>query len=338
MAESILATGVYEQSYADGVRELSKSHDPSRLLTAAASMLINGAEQWELDRVRDASNRAISSISVSELQSGQDESIRDARILSAMDTENYFELEKGGLLIKHVGSYVVTHFPLRGKRPPGTAAKPINNVEQDYNAEESNFLSVIGETFYEDESGASTTNMIFNKFPFTRLHGLAVADIKAGLPQRLTKKAHEDTIRLLTGARQGFSIGFNGRGAYSSINHMHMQIMYDDPDEIVMPALAMAEYPIERHKFGHGPDGFEFIEEQYKQKTPITALYTPTGLLVFKRLFQGTETKLKRSSGYAIREITGVEPITDKRDYDEVTEGHQVEEALIGTTILREAA
>lgn len=327
MSESILVSGQYLDAYESGIDRLSVSEHPSELLAAVASRLINGAEQSELDQLRYASKLAVEAAGYkSDLT---DATIRDAGILQQMEEKNIFEKEVGGLQIIDLGSFVVTHFALRGLRPPGTATEIIKNTEEPYDPTKFNYTKIISETILEYNDGKSIVNVVPNKFPFAKWHGLWVPRIDQKLPQRLRQREHEEVLEQISGAPEGYLIGFNGRGAYSSVNHTHFHVMKDDTR---VPAIDMQEdYPAERVVFDHGPESMQLVEELYARNIPISVLYTPSNVIIFPREFQGKDGKPEWSSGFGVHEMSGVVPITNESHFNSVTD-HDVAQALAGAS------
>lgn len=326
MSESILKTGEYLAGYEAGITRLGQSRDPSELLTAVTSRLINGASQSELGKLRDSAVSLTDGLPDFTTRPDLVPTVqeRDALVLKQMVERNMFDEINGGMRIRHVGSFVIAHFPPRSMRPSGTATEKITRTFEPFDEAKFNYLQVASETFQRADAGDYTANLIFNKFPFTRMHGLWVPRIEEKQPQLLTQPEHEAVLAQISGAPSGYLMGFNGRGAYSSVNHAHFHVMKDDTK---VPALVMEEYPAERQVFDHGPDSWQFVSDLNRHNIPSSVLYSPNNVLVFPRQFQGEDNKPDWTSGFAIREMSGVIPVTDRHQFESM-DGHEISEAL----------
>ena len=87
-----------------------------------------------------------------------------------------------------------------------------------------------------DESGKSEDvnhRILVNVSPLMYGHGLLVPWSKQCLPQQLTADAIGLAVRLLrrcSDTKCDFCVGFNSLGAFSSVNHLHLHILY--PSEL----------------------------------------------------------------------------------------------------------
>lgn len=68
---------------------------------------------------------------------------------------------------------------------------------------------------------------LVNNSPLTKFHSLLCPDITANQPQILTLAAVVFSVRLLQSfADNKYKIGYNSPGAYASVNHLHMHLIY----------------------------------------------------------------------------------------------------------------
>lgn len=78
-----------------------------------------------------------------------------------------------------------------------------------------------------DDDSISDVCCLVNNSPLTKFHSLLCPDITANQPQILTLAAVKFSVRLLkTFADNRYKIGYNSPGAYASVNHLHMHLIY----------------------------------------------------------------------------------------------------------------
>lgn len=147
---------------------------------------------------------------------------------------------------------VAEHEPtLFAKKRPATIPSNVR-LDQPFNPEKFNFNKAKEEEvllrvqFDPHEDGIH--NIFVNVSPLMYGHGLLIPWARCCFPQRLTPEAVGLAISLL---RQSvgceFCVGFNSLGAFSSVNHLHLHILYPnelDHEARGAPLLGRLGFPI----------------------------------------------------------------------------------------------
>lgn len=103
------------------------------------------------------------------------------------------------------------------------------NMEEPFNANKFNFTKVGPEEVLVRVQPDDETShpILVNVSPLMYGHGLLIPWVQQGLPQQLTSDAVGLALQLLRASQNGtFCIGFNSLGAFSSVNHLHLHILY----------------------------------------------------------------------------------------------------------------
>lgn len=70
-------------------------------------------------------------------------------------------------------------------------------------------------------------SFLINNSPLTPQHSLICPNLAENRPQVLTKEAIRCACNILLGfADKNYHIGFNSPGAFASVNHLHMHLLY----------------------------------------------------------------------------------------------------------------
>lgn len=78
-----------------------------------------------------------------------------------------------------------------------------------------------------DDDSVRDVSCLVNNSPLTKFHSLLCPNITANQPQILTLAAVAFSVRLLQSfADNRYRIGYNSPGAYASVNHLHMHLIY----------------------------------------------------------------------------------------------------------------
>ena len=109
---------------------------------------------------------------------------------------------------------------------------------------------------------------------------------------------------------KGVAAGYNSRGAFSSVNHLHFQLFIREKE---LPVTAKkwqhnggAEvYPAACHVFSSTKESGEFIEHLHKTNTAYNLLYFPGSMYCFPRKMQGSYTHAEWTAGFSWYELAG---------------------------------
>lgn len=227
---------------------------------------------------------------------------------------------------RHEAGWRVQFNHLRSFRPKRIAQRVrTDSVFVPFDAAAFNFNKpfMARECFWRGELLGRDVDLFYNKYPFADLHGLLVPDRAAGLPQALRQTDHAYVYALceaLAGRFAGVGFGYNGYGAYASVNHLHFQ-MFVDAQGLPVGAAHWAhnggdrEYPARCRAFRSAAAAWDYIERLHAAARPYNILYLPGQVYVFPRQPQGAVPPPSWSSGFTWYELAGGFVVFNHDDY-----------------------
>jgi hypothetical protein len=183
------------------------------------------------------------------------------------------------------------------------------------------------ECFWRGELAGIKLDLYYNKYPFAPLHGLLVPERAACYPQLLTAEMHDyiwGLAQSLQSALPGVGFGYNGFGAYASVNHLHFQ-MYVDPNPMPVQDARWVHnsgrtpYPAACVAFAAADAAWDYLTELHEQAQPYNALYLPGQCYIFPRRKQGSVPLPAWSSGFTWYELAGGMLAFNRDDYASLT-------------------
>lgn len=226
--------------------------------------------------------------------------------------------------------------PLRALRPARASGQRIDTVvPPPFNPAGFQFNKPFlrPEILWQGTLRSHPMRLLYNKFPFARLHGLLAPDPEAGLPQMLTQEWHHAVWHLahdLESGLPGLAIAYNSYGAQASVNHLHFQtFVRADPLPLFAPAWqhngGKEPYPTPCRVFDSAIDAWLFIESLHQADTAYNLIYTPGRLFCLPRRFHGS---------HAWYEMAGGITAFTRDDFDSLDESAQVTELARHAVVL----
>ncbi len=204
---------------------------------------------------------------------------------------------------------------VRGFRPARISKEKIETIYSDYSAAAFNFNKpfLAKEMLWQGDFYDQSISLFYNKYPFTHYHTLLVPEREQNHPQYIQEKHHHLIWQLLesSGNRvEGIGAGYNSRGAFSSVNHLHFQLF---ARETSLPAMNRKwkhnggdwDYPSACMAFSDPVQSLEYIDELQQSNTAFNLLYFPGGVYCFPRKMQGSYTHADWTSGFSWYELAG---------------------------------
>ncbi len=240
---------------------------------------------------------------------------------------------------RHAGPWELQFNPARALRPARMSNAVVERLQAPFDEGGFHFNRPFlqAERIWEGELGDHTLRLFYNKFPFAPLHTLLVPEPEARRPQYLDRATHELAWRLLEeiGARlPGSGLGYNSRGAYASVNHLHLQF-YSGKEEgypIEDPRWrhngGAEHWPLPVERFGSVKEAWQRIETLHAANCAYNLLYRPGRLYLTPRTLQGSYRHSDWTGGFAWAEVAGCITLSCEADF----------EALGETEIARELA
>lgn len=179
------------------------------------------------------------------------------------------------------------------------------------------------EILWEGRLGSHDARLLYNKFPFTPLHGLLVPDPGRELPQRLEQEYHYHAWHLmeaLGSTLPGALLAYNSYGAQASVNHLHFQLALP---EAPLPLAAARwrhngggeDYPAVCRAYADATEAWIHLDALHAAGQPYNLVYTPGRLYCLPRRPQGSHTPAPWAGGHAWYEMAGGVVAFSRDDY-----------------------
>lgn len=238
---------------------------------------------------------------------------------------------------REAGAFQVQYNHLRAFRPPRMSNAVVTELLEPFDERGFHFNKPFlkSEMLWHGRIGGRDCAILYNKFPFADLHGLLVVDGKAGNPQYLDEAAHLHLWELcdkLGSHLPGVGFGYNGRGAYSSVNHQHFQMYVQDEGRYPIESPhwqhngGEAPYPLATQVATSAADAWQQIDGLHQKNCTYNLLYRPGLVYITPRRFQGSYTHSNWTGGFAWAEVAGSITTFNAADYHALTETMVAEE------------
>lgn len=305
----------YREAFAAGLREMLEGYDELGVFILVLANAMIDDQIWT--QLAAPLRRKFEHLASEQRASWQGVSLDDAR-----DDQQVFRQlleigfdQIGPIRLRNAGLWELQYNPLRSLRPARMMAQPVSGISAPFNPDQFHFARPFlrKETFLRGELAGRQVSLLYNKFPFVRMMGLLVPEIREGRPQYLQQADHHYIWRLLDtlgGALPEIGVGFNSYGAYASVNHLHFHLfMRARPLPIVAADWTHnggdTDYPAQCHRFDDEADAWRFIQELHGRRVPYNLVGLPGRLYCLPRLPQGMRELPAWSGGYAWYEMAG---------------------------------
>jgi hypothetical protein len=267
-----------------------------------------------------------------ELAAGITESLRRGQKLTEPDDDvmvflqlNMIGFDHLGLMeSRRAGPWQVMFNPIRALRPPRVSGQQFEGVLRPFDPAGFHFNKpfLAKEILWEGELAGKPARLLYNKFPFARLHGLLVPEPLRTLPQTLTPELHGWAWELCAQSGvPGLCLGYNSTGAGASVNHLHFQsFVQTDPLPVQDPRFVhnggSEPYPLSCQRFSEPADAWLELDRLHVQNIPYNLIYGRNCLHLVARLPQDSSKLDAQSRGYGWSEMAGALTLFSREAYD----------------------
>lgn len=221
------------------------------------------------------------------------------------------------------GPWLASYNPLRALRPPRTSRQPYTGLERPFDAAGFHFnRAFLGkEILWEGALAGQAARLLYNKFPFARLHGLLVPAPAREQPQTLTPAWHHWAWTVCAESEcAGLTLGYNSAGAGASVNHLHFQSFVQTPAlPIFDPRFTHnggAEvWPLPCVRFSDAETAWTHIAHLHREAQPYNLIYTRGSLLCVARAPQDSPRLDDVCRSYGWSEMAGAVTLFNRDDY-----------------------
>ena len=246
----------------------------------------------------------------------------DVMVFLKLDAIGFAHL--GRLECRHAGPWEVMFNPLRALRPPRASAARFAGLEQPFDAAAFHFNKpfLAKEVMWEGTLAGKPARLLYNKFPFARLHGLLVPEPALNSPQWLTPALHDWAWQVCAhSAVPGLCLGYNSLGAGASVNHLHFQSFVRGVPLPVQSARfahngGRDPYPLPCLRFTDPVAAWQTIAALHKTNTPYNLVYGQAELHVVPRVAQDAPGLVAHARGYGWSEMAGAVTVFTREAYE----------------------
>ena len=231
------------------------------------------------------------------------------------------------ILHRRAGPWELQYNPLRALRPSRMSRVRVKQLHAPFDAQGFHFNKPFlqDELIWEGELLERHVRLYYNKFPFAPLHALLVPDPAGEHPQFLDEATHLLAWRLLEQVDEHLpftGLGYNARGAYSSINHLHLQLYsgkvggYPVEDARWRHNGGDEAWPLEVERYEDPAAAWRRIKELHRGNVAYNLLYRPGRVYITPRALQGSYAHDTWTGGFAWAELAGAITTTRREDFE----------------------
>jgi diadenosine tetraphosphate (Ap4A) HIT family hydrolase len=221
---------------------------------------------------------------------------------------------------------------IRSFRPQRTAARSVGSIDIPFNENAFHYDETLcaRESFWAGNLSGRNVSLLYNKYPFARLHALLIPEPEKKQRQYIEQDTHAwawEITQSLAQGLPGFGMGYNSLGTFASVNHLHFQTFVEPGGMPVTNPIwkhngGTQEYPLPCQVFHSWQESWRWMERIYRQNTTsFNLLYTPGKIYCFERKRQGTYRHARWTSGFAWYELSGNIITFSREDYSNLTPG-----------------
>ncbi|MEN8177533.1 MAG: hypothetical protein ABFS39_02830 [Pseudomonadota bacterium] len=217
---------------------------------------------------------------------------------------------------------------IRAFRPARMADASIKGIHQPFEQRGFHFNKPFlrKEAFWSGELQGLQVELLYNKFPFTPMHGLLVPERYSREPQFLSHPYHLYIWALtekMAAGLPGVGFAYNSYGAYASVNHLHFQMFQRDaPLPLASPRWrhnqGASDYPANCEVYTSVGESWKRLDELHRTETSYNLIYLPGCLYCIPRQTQGNYEHASWTNGFAWYELAGGITTFSRVDYEKL--------------------
>jgi hypothetical protein len=228
---------------------------------------------------------------------------------------------------RSAGPWAMFFNPIRALRPPRVSGMEFDSLLRPFDAAGFHFNKpfLAKEVLWEGELGGKPARLLYNKFPFARLHGLLVPEPLRQTPQYLTPELHGWAWDLcaLSGV-PGLCLGFNSYGAGASVNHLHFQSFVQTSPLPIQDARFVHNggtepYPLPCRRFSDAESAWFELDRLHQRNTPYNLVYSEGCLHLVARVPQDSDKLGAPSRGYGWSEMAGAVTLFSREAFESLS-------------------
>lgn len=228
---------------------------------------------------------------------------------------------------RSAGVWQLSFNPIRALRPPRISGQQFTSLLRPFDPAGFHFNKpfLAKEILWQGALNGKPARILYNKFPFARLHGLLVPEPDRQLPQFLSPELHGWAWEICAQSEiPGFCLAYNSNGAGASVNHMHFQsFVQSAPLPVQSPVFShnggSLAYPLPCQRFDNMHEAWIRLDELHQQNQPCNLIYGRNCLHLITRIPQGNAGLPAHTSGYGWSEMAGIINLFNLQSYKEAS-------------------
>jgi hypothetical protein len=314
LTSPLISLPALERNFADGLAAMLENH---RGLGVYILVLANAAydpKLWKpLSPALSARHAELAAALTDTLREGQQLAEPDDDVLVFLKLHTIGFEHLGLMESRRAGPWDVTFNPIRALRPPRSSGMKFDSLLRPFDAAGFHFNKpfLAKEVLWEGALAGKPARLLYNKFPFARLHGLLVPEPLREMPQYLTPELHGWAWYLCAQSGvPGFCLGYNSTGAGASVNHLHFQsFVQTNPLPLKDPRFVhnggSEPYPLPCQRFTEPADAWFELDRLHEHNIPYNLIYSKNCLHLIARVPQDSGTLSAQCRSYGWSEMAG---------------------------------
>jgi ATP adenylyltransferase/5',5'''-P-1,P-4-tetraphosphate phosphorylase II len=225
---------------------------------------------------------------------------------------------------RRAGPWDVMFNPIRALRPPRISGMNFEGLLRAFDPAGFHFNKpfLAKEVFWQGDLAGKPARLLYNKFPFSRLHGLLVPEPMREMPQYLTPELHGWAWNICTeSGAPGFCLGYNSYGGGASVNHLHFQsLVQTNPLPVQDPRFVQnggsEPYPLPCQRFDDPADAWFELDRLHQHNTPYNLIYSKDRVHLIARIPQDSGKLSAQSRGYGWSEMAGAVTVFSREAFE----------------------
>lgn len=324
MQNLLASEDAYAQAFTAGLESLLQSDQPGAFILVLANA---SYDQTLFERLREPLRQRFDFWQERLADSPGDFAADDISVFRQLFDSGFDWVEASRFTT--AGIWQLQYNRMRTLRPARNAGKAISSNHQPFDAAAFNFNRSFlkQEEFWSGQLQDRSLRLLYNKFPFARMHGLLLVDSELEKPQWLETGDHRFIWQFVENASEHLPIGvaYNSLGAYASVNHQHFQSWVSAKKYPVELGAwthngGRQSYPLMCRKYYDPADSWSEIERLQQASRAFNLLYRGGVVYVMERAFQGSYPSPVWSGGFAWSEVAGVFALADAQQMSTLQE------------------
>lgn len=225
---------------------------------------------------------------------------------------------------RRAGPWQLLFNPIRALRPPRMSGTGFDGLLRPFDPAGFHFNKpfLAREIFWQGELAGKSARLLYNKFPFARLHGLLVPEPERELPQYLTPELHGWAWEVCAQSGvPGLCLAYNSTSAGASVNHLHFQsFVQASPLPVQQQSFSHnggdQPYPLPCRTFYDAEAAWFALDELHQRQQPYNLIYSANTLQLIPRVPQGSACLSVRNRGWGWSDVAGSITLFSREEFD----------------------